>query len=133
MTGEPNVGYAGDLTVEQAAERVRGGAVLVDIRSAQEWEQVGVPVTEDLGDPAVFVEWNDSGGSRNPHFLEEIAPLEGREIIFLCRSGRRSVAAAEYASAAGHTAYSVLGGFEAPGGWLDRELPWSKVQVRRST
>jgi rhodanese-related sulfurtransferase len=52
MTGEANAGYAGDLTVEEAVERVRAGAVLVDIRSEREWHQVGVPVTEALGAPA---------------------------------------------------------------------------------
>lgn len=127
MTGEANAGYAGDLTVEEAVERVRAGAVLVDIRSEREWHQVGVPVTAALGAPTVFVEWNDDDGIRNPGFLEEIASLQGQDIIFLCRSGRRSVAAAEHASAAGHIAYSVLGGFEAPGGWQHREMTWRMI------
>lgn len=114
-----------DVTAEQAVERIRNGAVLVDVRSVAEWEQVGVPVTDTIGSPVVFVEWNDGDGTHNPDFLSEIAPLEGEEILFLCRSGRRSATAAEHARAAGHTAHNILNGFETAGGWQDHRLPWT--------
>lgn len=119
--------YAGNLTVDEAVQRIRNGAVLVDVRSAAEWQQVGVPLTDSLGSPAVFVEWNRNDGTRNTGFIDEIEQLNGREILFLCRSGRRSIEAAEHATAAGHTAYSVLGGFESPGGWQGRGLAWKQA------
>ena len=118
----------GDITVDEAVEHIRDGAVLVDVRSAAEWQLVGVPITDGIGNPVVFVEWADSHGTRNPGFLEEIAPLEGQEILFLCRSGRRSAAAAEYARAAGHTTYNILHGFETAGGWQDRRLAWKRTE-----
>ena len=56
------------------------------------------------------------------------------KLVFLCRSGQRSVAAARVATAAGHApSYNVLEGFEgAPGpsgrrdveGWKVAGLPW---------
>ena len=53
--------------------------------------------------------------------------------MFLCRSGVRSIAAAEAATAAGFTSYNVLEGFEGEpdaygdrvlNGWKNRHLPW---------
>lgn len=118
--------YAGDLTASQALEKVRDGAVLVDVRTIGEWEQVGVPITDDAGAPALFVEWNRGDGTRNPNFLDEIADLKGKEVLFLCRSGRRSIDSAESATEVGHTAYNILGGFEADGGWQRSGLPWKR-------
>jgi rhodanese-related sulfurtransferase len=54
------------------------------------------------------------------------------ELVFLCRSGQRSIAAAIAASQAGFTAYNVLEGFEGEpdrygertvNGWKNRGLP----------
>lgn len=113
----PADGYAGDITPRQAVERVSKGAVLVDVRTEEEWQSVGVPDLTDAGTVPLFLEWNRSDGTRNVSFLNQLSALRGRELLFLCRSGVRSVAAAQSATAAGHTAYNVLHGFEADGGW----------------
>jgi rhodanese-related sulfurtransferase len=113
----PGNGYAGDLTPREAVERVSKGAVLVDVRTVEEWRSVGVPDLTDAGTVPLFLEWNRSDGTRNVSFLNQLNGLKGRELLFLCRSGVRSVAAAQNAAAAGHTAYNVLYGFEADGGW----------------
>lgn len=110
-------GYAGDITPREAVERVSKGAVLVDVRTVEEWQSVGVPDLTDAGTVPLFLEWNRSDGSRNVSFLNQLNGLKGRELLFLCRSGVRSVAAAQSAAAAGHTAYNVIHGFEADGGW----------------
>lgn len=110
-------GYAGDVTPREAVERVSKGAVLVDVRTVEEWQNVGVPDLTDAGTVPLFLEWNRSDGTRNVSFLNQLNGLKGRELLFLCRSGVRSVAAAQSATAAGHTAYNVLYGFEADGGW----------------
>jgi rhodanese-related sulfurtransferase len=52
-------------------------------------------------------------------------------ILFLCRSGRRSVAAAEAASRLGfRNVYNVTEGFEGVqghgNGWRAYDLPWAK-------
>ena len=54
------------------------------------------------------------------------------ELVFLCRSGARSIAAATAATQAGYTSYNVLEGFEGEtdrfgertvNGWKNRGLP----------
>ena len=138
----PAEGYAGDLTPQQAWELLAedAEAVLVDVRTRPEWTFVGVPDLGPLGKEAAFVEWTSfAAGSVNPHFLEQLAqvglePGDGRRVVFLCRSGQRSISAARAATAAGFgPALNVLEGFEGPldaeghrgsSGWRALGLPW---------
>ena len=72
----------------------------------------------------------------NQGFLTELAeqaPEAGTaDLVFLCRSGQRSIAAAEAATAAGWSSYNVLEGFEGVpdrygertvNGWKNSGLP----------
>jgi rhodanese-related sulfurtransferase len=134
--------YAGDLTPREAFEKVRedGEAVLVDVRTDAEWRFVGVPDLAEVGKETVFVSWlpveESAPGER---FLAELAaagvtPERGGPVVFLCRSGQRSVGAAEAATAAGiGPSYNVLDGFEGAldahghrgsAGWRADGLPW---------
>ncbi len=130
LAGAP---YAGDLSPAEAWELVQSGvARLVDVRTPEERKFVGY-VPESL-----HVAWmTGTSFQRNPRFLRE---LEGKArkdevLLFLCRSGSRSLAAAKAAQAAGFSsAFNVLEGFEgeldergqrgALGGWRHGELPW---------
>jgi rhodanese-related sulfurtransferase len=122
--------YAGDLSPQQAFELVRDNpdAVLVDVRTQEEWDQVGVPDLSELGKEVVFLEWQSGPQRRpNPDFLAQLSQAvpEGAQVVMLCRSGVRSVAAADAATAAGIApAYNVLEGFEGGGGWQRSQLPW---------
>jgi rhodanese-related sulfurtransferase len=139
------VSYAGDITPEQAWRLLSDNpdAVLVDVRTDAEWGFVGVPDLSSLGRDVVYIEWNRSDGQRNANFLAElqdrISPATGggeRPVVFLCRSGNRSIGAAEVATEAGITpAYNMLDGFEgqldADGhrggtGWRAIGLPWNQ-------
>ncbi|WP_315913896.1 rhodanese-like domain-containing protein [Arthrobacter sp. lap29] len=127
--------HAGDVSPGTAWEAVAAGATLVDVRTEGEWAHIGVPDTSTLKSEPVFIQWNLATGARNPDFLAELAaavPPE-KQLIVLCRSGARSIAAAEAATAAGYTAYNVLEGFEGEtdpygdrilNGWKNRNLPW---------
>jgi rhodanese-related sulfurtransferase len=124
--------YAGDLTPTEAYDLVRDDpeAVLVDVRTREEWDQVGVPDLSELGKQVVFLEWQ-SGPARvaNPDFVAELteAVPTGAQVVLICRSGVRSVAAANAATAAGlGPAYNVLEGFEGAGGWQRSDLPWRR-------
>ena len=132
--------YAGDLGPREAYELLAHDpdAVLVDVRTRAEWAYVGLPDLAPLGKDVVRVEWQRyPDGSSNRAFLEELAAAgvdPERPVLFLCRSGVRSAAAAETASAAGFTrAYNVRDGFEGPldadghrgvRGWRAAGLPW---------
>jgi rhodanese-related sulfurtransferase len=114
--------------------------VLVDVRTDAEWKYVGVPDTTPLGRKTVLIEWvSYPTGTRNDNFVDQlkeagIAGGENAPVIFLCRSGQRSIGAAEAATAAGiGPSYNVLDGFEggldAEGhrgavGWRALGLPW---------
>ncbi|RYF63551.1 MAG: rhodanese-like domain-containing protein, partial [Comamonadaceae bacterium] len=106
----PADGYAGDITPQQAADWVaRGEAVLVDVRSDAEREWVGyVPGAV----PLAWKQW--PGMAMNPGFDEGLraAVPPGNKVALLCRSGVRSIAAAQRATELGLQAYNILEGFE---------------------
>lgn len=101
-------------------------AVLVDVRTRTEWEQVGVPDLATAGRPARFVSWTDESGAANPYFVDQVTNGIDPDtpILLLCRSGARSNAAAELLIASGYSqAMNIVGGFEMPqepgSGWKD--------------
>ena len=132
--------YAGDITPEEAWKLLADDpdAVLVDCRTEAEWRFVGVPDVSSLQRDVVYVEWNRTDGTHNPGFVEDlksagVAAAE-RPVVFLCRSGNRSIGAAEAATEAGIApSYNVLDGFEGNldsdghrggTGWKAIGLPW---------
>ena len=125
------LGYAGDVTPETANAWMQSGeAVLVDVRSDAEREWVGfVPGAT----PVAWKQW--PGMAPNPAFDAAIrAAAQGKKVVLLCRSGVRSIAAAQRATELGLEAYNILEGFEGDanaaghrgtqGGWRLRGLPW---------
>jgi len=136
--------YAGDLTPQQAWDLLTADerAVLVDVRTDAEWRYVGVPDTSSLGRRPALIEWSTyPSGQPNPDFVASLAavglaPGDERPVLFLCRSGVRSVAAATAVTAAGYgPAYNVLEGFEGnvgpdghrgAQGWRAAGLPWKQ-------
>jgi rhodanese-related sulfurtransferase len=128
--------YAGDLSPAEAWAKLQAGAILVDVRTEGEWAHIGIPDTKATENDPLFIQWNLAGGAPNPHFVEQLtrqAPEDTAvELVFLCRSGARSIAAATAATAAGYTSYNVLEGFEGEtdrfgertvNGWKNRGLP----------
>jgi rhodanese-related sulfurtransferase len=136
------VSYAGDITPRQAWDLLHDDptAVLVDCRTEAEWRWVGVADISSLGRDVVFVEWNSADGRHNDGFVDELAAkgvtAGERPVVFLCRSGNRSIGAAEAATAAGIApSYNVLDGFEGNldeqrhrggTGWRAVGLPWTQ-------
>jgi rhodanese-related sulfurtransferase len=127
-------GYAGDVSPELAWAWVQSGeAVLVDVRTDAERTWVGfVPGAQALA----WKQW--PGMAMNPEFDAGIQALGagGRKLVLLCRSGVRSIAAAQRATELGVQAYNILEGFEGDpdahaqrgrvGGWRLRGLPWQQ-------
>ncbi len=132
--------HAGDLTPTEAYDLLQQDpdAVLVDVRTSAEWAFVGLPDLSGLDKQVRTIEWNHLGGVRNDDFMDQLA-AEGIDtdapVLFLCRSGARSDAAATAATDAGFTrAHNIVGGFEGDldgdkhrgtvGGWKATGLPW---------
>jgi rhodanese-related sulfurtransferase len=114
-------------------------AQLVDVRTDAEWNFVGVPDLEPVGKQAVLIPWQVYPAMQvNGAFVEHLkqAGLSPDEhLYFICRSGARSMAAAQAAQAAGYEhVYNVADGFEGPAdgdahrgtvaGWKADALPW---------
>jgi len=131
---EKGLTYQGALLPQEAYALLQKapGARLIDVRTRAEFDYVGrIP-------GSVEIEWQAyPGGHPNKTFLAELRAQVDKEalVMFICRSGARSHAAAEAAVGAGYTqAYNVLEGFQGDkdserhrdtiGGWRVAGLPW---------
>jgi len=114
-------------------------AMLVDVRTDAEWNFVGIPDLADAGKRVVLIPWQVYPSMTvNSHFIEALRKggvLPEHRVYFICRSGARSLAAAQAAQAAGYAAvFNVADGFEGPvdrdghrgqaAGWKAAGLPW---------
>ena len=130
-----------DVAPEQAWQALAGNpdAQMVDVRTDAEWTYVGLPDLAGLDKRVLLVAWQAfPTGAMNPHFLRQLGEAgvtPADEIYFICRSGARSLSAAEAAYAAGYRrVYNVADGFEGPpdeqghrggvAGWKASNLPW---------
>jgi rhodanese-related sulfurtransferase len=126
--------YEGALTPKEAAEflQLDSNARLVDVRTNAELDWVG------RAPGALEVEWQRyPGGVPNTAFIADLQRVTnpGNPLLFMCRSGARSGAAAKAATEAGiHHCFNVLEGFEGDknaeghrgtlNGWRFNGLPW---------
>jgi rhodanese-related sulfurtransferase len=133
--------YAGDLRPTEAWELLKAepAAQLVDVRTQPEWTFVGIPDLDSIGKKPVLLAWQAYPAMQiNPAFAEELRRVVSSPeapLLFICRSGARSRAAAETMTAAGYRrCYNVAEGFEGQvdveghrgrkAGWKAAGLPW---------
>lgn len=131
-----------DILPRQAWDMLRAdpAAQLVDVRTEAEWQQIGLPDLTDTGKRVHCVCWQYPWGEVNADFIEQLHARGLRAedtLLFLCRSGVRSLAAGEAAQQAGYSAsFNVAHGFEGPpdargrrgatAGWQADGLPWQR-------
>ena len=120
-------------------------AVLIDVRCSPEWTFVGAPSLENLGKQALFAEWQQFPLTERTHdFVDRLSEAllirripKSAPLLFICRSGARSLAAARAMAAHGYSqCINVAGGFEGPRdaaghrgtieGWKAAGLPWKQ-------
>lgn len=135
------LGYAGEITPPEAWERLAssGDAKLVDVRTQAEWVYVGIPDLAQLEKQPLLISWQVFPTmTRNEAFAEQLAAQgvqPGDTLLFLCRSGVRSKAAAELLTGLGYgQCWNITDGFEGPldpvrhrggqAGWKAAGLPW---------
>ena len=133
--------YAGEIAPKEAwAVLARDPkAVLVDVRTQAEWAFVGFPDLSSFAKQPLFVAWQNFPDMQvNAGFAAELEKSgidRDTPLLFLCRSGQRSQAAAIAMTALGYTrCYNVSTGFEGDadaaghrgtvGGWKVDALPW---------
>lgn len=114
-------------------------AQIIDVRTDAEWAYVGLPDLTAADKEPVLIPWQLFPSMRvNPAFTDQMMQAgltPSHKLYFLCRSGVRSLAAAQAAQAAGFPhAYNIVDGFEGPpnedghrgtvAGWKAEALPW---------
>jgi len=127
------LGYAGDIGVEEAWKLLekKADAVLVDVRTPQEWEQIGLPDLASLGKIALRLSWSLlPPGETGSQFVSEFSHLQVADdtpVLLICRSGGRSRAAAMALTQGGYRCcFNIAAGFEGPNGWKANQLPWKQ-------
>jgi rhodanese-related sulfurtransferase len=137
--------YAGDVTASEAFDILKAEpkAQIVDVRTRAEWSFVGVPDVSGLGKEVILAEWQVYPAMEvAPDFTANLERELARRgvapddtVLFLCRSGARSLAAARAMIAGGwRNSRNIAGGFEGPpdadrhrgtvDGWKAAGLPW---------
>lgn len=133
--------YAGEITPTEAWTRLSedSRARLIDVRTQAEWVYVGLPDLAAIEKQTLLVSWQIFPTmARNDAFADQLAAQGVRPddpLLFICRSGVRSKAAAELMTSLGYTAcWNVSDGFEGQlddqrhrggrGGWKAAGLPW---------
>jgi rhodanese-related sulfurtransferase len=147
MSPSSTLDYAGDVGAAEAWEMLEKDpkAQLVDVRTQAEWNFVGLPDISGLGRRVHCIEWqNFPDMAPNSDFAAEVSGAlaasgaeKGTPVLFLCRSGARSRAAAMAMTRAGYQkSFNVAGGFEGDldaerhrgqsSGWKAEGLPWKQ-------
>ncbi len=133
--------YAGDITPLEAWFMLREdlSCKLCDVRTSAEWNYVGVPDLSTLEKEPILLSWQSFPSmKKNIEFINDltkIVPTSSTTLLFICRSGSRSAAAAEYCANEGYTnCFNIIDGFEGPpnvdshrggaAGWKHQSLPW---------
>lgn len=96
------------IDITEASEMVSSGAMLIDVREQQEWDQARIPGAE-------FKPLSQANS------WYEALP-DAQEIVFYCRSGNRSgqIVRALTDQIGMTNVYNMAGGILA---WADKELP----------
>jgi rhodanese-related sulfurtransferase len=148
MSSSASQEYAGDLGIGEAWDLLAHDpkVQLVDVRTVAEWNFVGVPDLSAQERRVHCIEWQSYPTMQpNPNFAADAAEAlqaagagPQTPILFLCRSGARSRAAAMAMTRAGFAkAFNLAGGFEGDldgeghrgltNGWKAAGLPWRQT------
>jgi len=97
--------------------------VLLDVRTKDEWNTVGKPVSDSMGIETFFITV-----SQDPGFIENVKKEINKEsqVLVMCAAGGRSIIAASLLQNEGYIAYNISDGFSGNGhdlGWKNSGLP----------
>ena len=117
---------------------------LIDVRSPEEWQETGIADLSLIDREAKTISWKRFTPfvHQNDKFLDELSasvPDKKAHLFFICKSGGRSLQAANSAKEAGYQyCYNVNDGFEGNmfnknlistniNGWMNSNLPRKKL------
>jgi len=102
---------------------------LLDVRTQDEWDNIGRPDGEKLGLTTHFVTIIRSPDpSENKEFIEEVKKkiIPSKQLLIMCKAGGRSMMAAQLLSQENINCINISDGFEGNGenlGWKNEGLP----------
>ena len=102
---------------------------LVDVRTQDEWDNVGKPDGEKLGLKTHFVTIvRSTDPSVNKGFIEEVKNKvdSNKQLLIICKAGGRSMMASQLLSQENIICVNISDGFEGNGenvGWKNEGLP----------
>tara|TARA_B100000780_G_scaffold276077_1_gene243968 strand:+ start:101 stop:460 length:360 start_codon:yes stop_codon:yes gene_type:complete len=97
--------------------------ILLDVRTEDEWNTVGKPVSDTLGIKTFFITM-----SHDPGFIENVKKEidKKNQVLVMCAAGGRSIIAANLLQKEGYVAHNISDGFSGNGqdlGWKNSGLP----------
>ena len=105
-------------------------SILLDVRTKEEWDQIGKPDGDKIGIKTYFLSSQFQGRIINENFIKEFENFKidkDFEILVMCCSGNRSQRAAELLTEKGFKCLNVSDGFRGDGGekigWKNNQLP----------
>ena len=102
---------------------------LLDVRTQDEWDNVGRPNGENIGLKTHFITIvRSSDPAVNKEFIEEVKSAidSNKELLVMCKAGGRSMMASELLSQENINCINISDGFEGNGedhGWKNEGLP----------
>ena len=102
---------------------------LLDVRTQEEWDNIGKPDGEKLGFKTHFVTIARSPDpNMNKEFIEEVKKKidPNKQLLIICKAGGRSMMAAQLLSQENIACINISDGFEGNGedaGWKSENLP----------
>ena len=121
--------------------KINKKAKLIDVRTREEWEFVGVPDLSIIKKDIFFISWQYYPSmSINKFFKKEVIKAglkKDDHLYFLCRSGQRSLEAAKFMFNNDYNyCFNIDDGFEGRNnskyhrskinGWKYNQLPWKQ-------
>lgn len=136
--------YVTDISSKEAWDMLSNNprSTLIDVRTTAEWAFVGTPDLTSLGKELIQLSYRLFPSMHiNPQFSDELsATLEDKTapLLFICRTGGRSMDAALEMAGLGYTqCYNISDGFEGrmdaqehrgnSNGWKADNLPWRQM------
>tara|TARA_B110001452_G_scaffold197023_1_gene167006 strand:+ start:41 stop:400 length:360 start_codon:yes stop_codon:yes gene_type:complete len=97
--------------------------VLLDVRTEDEWNNVGKPISDSLGIKTFFITISQDLG-----FIENVKKEIDKEnkVLVMCAAGGRSIIAANLLHNEGYVAHNISDGFSGNDqdlGWKNSGLP----------
>ena len=129
---ESEVGKVNSIQCWEALQ-TRPNSYLIDVRTPEEWQETGIADLSSIKKDVNLLAWIFFTPHIHPNNdflkeLEHILPSKQAELFFMCKSGGRSMQAANAALSRGYNkVYNVDGGFvgniEDNSGWMNSKLP----------